>query len=195
MAHSIMYAKAGTKLRIARGVARTIGDATLILLESRLHHVLCLTVRPRNSTMVGCQIYLIIVTSCTARYARRHPSSPKTSICVLPVHQLKTKGSLEAALPTPSPATLEFLELKDKLPLVDLSRLFIYYDERVVEHTVNSDSGAMLRDGIKTLAKQGVCTEKTWPYIISEVHSETEPNELQRGTAAPDHIISSYPHN
>jgi len=39
---------------------------------------------------------------------------------------------------------LEFLDRKD--------------NERVIEHTTNTDSGAMVRDGIKTLAKQGVCT-------------------------------------
>src|SRR5262249_40190835 len=52
-------------------------------------------------------------------------------------------------------------------PFADLSRLFIYYNERVVEHTVKTDSGAMLRDGIKTLAQLGVCTEKRWPYTIN----------------------------
>jgi C1A family cysteine protease len=46
------------------------------------------------------------------------------------------------------------------------SRLFIYYNERVIEGTVDTDAGAMLRDGIKTLAKQGVCAEKIWPYEI-----------------------------
>jgi C1A family cysteine protease len=44
------------------------------------------------------------------------------------------------------------------------SRLFIYYNERVIEGTVDTDAGAMLRDGIKTLAKQGVCDERRWPY-------------------------------
>ena len=44
------------------------------------------------------------------------------------------------------------------------SRLFIYYNERVIEHTVHYDAGAQLRDGIKTVAKQGVCPEKEWPY-------------------------------
>jgi C1A family cysteine protease len=48
------------------------------------------------------------------------------------------------------------------------SRLFIYYDERVIEHTVKSDSGAQIRDGIKTVAKQGVCREATWPYVITK---------------------------
>jgi C1A family cysteine protease len=50
---------------------------------------------------------------------------------------------------------------------VDFSRLFIYYNERLIEHSVHSDSGAMIRDGIKTLAKYGVCSETTWPYVVS----------------------------
>ena len=45
------------------------------------------------------------------------------------------------------------------------SRLFLYYNERVIEGTTDSDAGAMLRDGIKTLARQGVCSERSWPYL------------------------------
>ena len=44
------------------------------------------------------------------------------------------------------------------------SRLFIYYNERALEGHVAFDSGAQLRDGIKTVAKQGVCPEPEWPY-------------------------------
>jgi C1A family cysteine protease len=84
---------------------------------------------------------------------------------------------------------LEFLELKDKLPLAYLSRLFIYYDERVIENTVNSDSGAMLRDGMKTLAKQGVCAEKTWPYIISKFRVKPSAASYKE---ALKHEITSY---
>lgn len=48
------------------------------------------------------------------------------------------------------------------------SRLFIYYNERVILHTVNVDSGAMLRDGIKSVARDGVCLEKEWPYDVAK---------------------------
>ena len=48
------------------------------------------------------------------------------------------------------------------------SRLFIYYNERVLEGTVNSDAGATLRDGIKTLNAQGVCPETLWKYKIGK---------------------------
>ena len=47
------------------------------------------------------------------------------------------------------------------------SRLFIYYNERVMENTVGTDSGAQIRDGIKVLNTQGVCHETSWPYDAS----------------------------
>ena len=43
---------------------------------------------------------------------------------------------------------LEFLEEKVGCPFVDLSRLFVYYNERAIEGTVKEDIGAFLRDGI-----------------------------------------------
>ena len=52
--------------------------------------------------------------------------------------------------------------LSDMMP----SRLFIYYNERVIENTVDQDAGAMIRDGMKTVAQQGVCPEIKWPYIV-----------------------------
>jgi C1A family cysteine protease len=48
------------------------------------------------------------------------------------------------------------------------SRLFIYYQERKYEGTINEDSGAYLSTGIYTLKKDGVCKEKLWPYIINK---------------------------
>lgn len=47
-----------------------------------------------------------------------------------------------------------------------LSRLFLYYNERDAEGTVNIDAGAFIRDGMKSIAKQGVCEEALWPYDI-----------------------------
>ncbi|KAF9372910.1 hypothetical protein CPC16_002131 [Podila verticillata] len=44
------------------------------------------------------------------------------------------------------------------------SRLFIYYNERSIEGHVNTDSGAQIRDGIKTVNCQGVCSEAQWSY-------------------------------
>lgn len=48
------------------------------------------------------------------------------------------------------------------------SRLFLYYQERLMENTVNSDSGAMIRDGMKAASKVGLPLETDWPYDISQ---------------------------
>ncbi|MFA6923906.1 MAG: C1 family peptidase [Bacteroidales bacterium] len=61
---------------------------------------------------------------------------------------------------------------KDFMP----SRLFIYYNERVMENNVNSDSGAMIRDGIKSINNQGVCPEKIWPYNINKFTQKPSAN-------------------
>lgn len=58
------------------------------------------------------------------------------------------------------------LECMGSKPTVDLSRLFVYYNERVTEGTVNEDAGAIIRDGIKSIAALGVCPEKAWPYNV-----------------------------
>ena len=56
----------------------------------------------------------------------------------------------------------------DRQGLTDFvpSRLFIYYNERAVEGTISSDSGAQIRDGIKVVNADGVCPETLWPYNI-----------------------------
>lgn len=44
------------------------------------------------------------------------------------------------------------------------SRLFIYYNERALEGTINSDSGASLSDGVRVLLRQGAPHESLWWY-------------------------------
>ena len=48
------------------------------------------------------------------------------------------------------------------------SRLFIYYNERIMEGTVHEDAGAEIRDGIKSINTQGVCSEVEWPYNVNK---------------------------
>jgi C1A family cysteine protease len=48
----------------------------------------------------------------------------------------------------------------------ELSRLQLYYDERVIEGAPCEDTGAEIRDGIKCAAKIGVGREYFWPYKI-----------------------------
>jgi C1A family cysteine protease len=83
-----------------------------------------------------------------------------------------------------------FDQMKQKLPQTFLpSRLFIYYNERVVEGTVNSDAGAQIRDGIKTLGNQGACPETLWPYDIAKFAKKPPAKCFQE---ALKHVAVSY---
>ena len=79
---------------------------------------------------------------------------------------VEDQGQLGSCTANALVGNLEFLEKKAGRAPADLSRLFVYYNERAMEGTVKEDAGAMIRDGVKTLVKQGVCTEAKWPYVI-----------------------------
>jgi C1A family cysteine protease len=66
------------------------------------------------------------------------------------------QGELGSCTANAIGAAIEFERAQAKqVPDFVPSRLFIYYNERVMEGTVMSDSGAMIRDGIKSVAKLG----------------------------------------
>src|SRR5437773_2521941 len=100
------------------------------------------------------------------------------------------QGQLGSCTANAIAGAIEFDQMKELLPQIFLpSRLFIYYNERVIEGTADSDSGAMLRDGIKTVAKQGACPEPMWPYLINKF--KTKPSATRYAEAAK-HTAVSY---
>ncbi len=87
-------------------------------------------------------------------------------------------------------AAYEFDEIKQNENNIFVpSRLFIYYNERNMENTVSTDSGASIRDGIKSINRYGVCTEQLWPYDISNFTNK--PSD-ECYTEAKKHISVSY---
>ena len=85
------------------------------------------------------------------------------------------QGQLGSCTANAIAGAIQFDRLQQKLaPEFTPSRLFIYYNERVIEHSVASDSGAQIRDGIKSVARQGDCPETEWPYLIARF--KTKPS-------------------
>ena len=54
----------------------------------------------------------------------------------------------------------------------ETSRMFVYYNTREYESTVQHDAGATIRDTIKAMKRQGVCKESDWPYLIKEYRTK-----------------------
>jgi C1A family cysteine protease len=70
------------------------------------------------------------------------------------------------------------------------SRLFIYYNERVIEGDVPQDNGAQIRDGVKSVSKVGVCFEDGpdgWPYDITKF--ATKPPAASFTAAAANKVV------
>ena len=86
------------------------------------------------------------------------------------------QGQLGSCTANAIAAAIEFDLMKQKMNIFCPSRLFIYYNERVIEGTVASDSGAQIRDGIKSVATLGDCPETLWPYIIAKFAVKPPPN-------------------
>jgi C1A family cysteine protease len=99
------------------------------------------------------------------------------------------QGDLGSCTANAIAGAFEFELKKQKAPDFMPSRLFIYYNERVIEHTVNTDNGAQIRDGIKTVNKQGVCPEKSWPYNVGEF---TQKPHSSCYTEALKHQVLTY---
>jgi len=103
-------------------------------------------------------------------------SAPAATLRALPAHvdmragnpPIYDQGQLGSCTAQAIASVLEFAQAKQRqVDVFTPSRLFIYYNERVILGTVEEDSGAMLRDGIKSVAKQGGPHETLWPHVIS----------------------------
>jgi len=99
------------------------------------------------------------------------------------------QGQLGSCTANAIGAAFEFMQNTESLPDFMPSRLFIYWNERLIEGTVDEDSGAMIRDGIKSVHRLGVCTEDTWPYDISRF---TEKPSDKAYLDASDHQATVY---
>ena len=102
---------------------------------------------------------------------------------------VEDQGQLGSCTANALVGALEYLEIKAGTSFQDLSRLFVYYNERDREGTVDEDSGAQLRDGIKVLAKLGVCKEISWPYDVNQF--KVKPLDACY-LAAANHQITAY---
>jgi C1A family cysteine protease len=78
------------------------------------------------------------------------------------------QGQLGSCTANAIAGAIQFEQKKQAIKVFTPSRLFIYYNERDMEGTINSDAGAQIRDGIKSVSNVGFCPETEWPYDINK---------------------------
>jgi C1A family cysteine protease len=78
------------------------------------------------------------------------------------------QGQLGSCTANAIAGAIEFDQGKQRDRQFTPSRLFIYYNERVIENTVTQDGGAQIRDGVKSVVTIGAPPETIWAYDIKK---------------------------
>jgi C1A family cysteine protease len=103
---------------------------------------------------------------------------------------VEDQGDIGSCVGNSTTSALEYLLIKQKRPLVELSRLFLYFFTRKMERTPpTEDSGCQIRDAVRCVAKLGTCRESLWPYIITQF--SVQPS-LAAQADAKDHRATQY---
>ena len=76
-----------------------------------------------------------------------------------------------------------------KLPEIDPSRNFLYWNERKLEGDVETDAGAQIRTGMKVLNQTGICHESLWDYGPSTLFATPAQAAF---TDAAKNLVSEY---
>lgn len=87
---------------------------------------------------------------------------------------IEDQGSLGSCTSFAAGAAIRVAKKKQGLSDFVTSHLFLYYNSRS-RWAKTIDSGATLRDTIKSASKQGDCPEIEWPYIIDDFDLRPSP--------------------
>lgn len=98
-------------------------------------------------------------------------------------------GVLGASSAAALAGAIEYLVLRSTGRHVDVSRLFIYYHQRLLHDQVRQDIGGSLRDGVRVLTRLGVPLEAAWPYAL-DLFAVQPPEPVYH--AAHRHRIVDY---
>jgi len=86
---------------------------------------------------------------------------------------ISNQGSLGSCVGNSCCDALEILMgIKDKNSVIQLSRLFLYYNARVYTKSTGKDDGCYISHALDSLTTLGVCREQTWKYDENKVFAQ-----------------------
>jgi C1A family cysteine protease len=128
---------------------------------------------------------------------------PPPSVDITPDFDCYDQGRIGSCTANALAAAIQFDRAKagERPPFMP-SRLFVYYNERVIDGDPGNDGGSTLRSGLRTLQQQGACPESDWAYDDTPASSEggpfpvgskpaTQPSQVSYNDAV-NYIVTSY---
>lgn len=82
---------------------------------------------------------------------------------------VENQGDIGSCAANAVVGAMELLRIEAGHPHVDLSRLFLYYNSRLMHQAQDRDEGTIIRLAMGTLKSLGTCEEKLWAYDPEQV--------------------------
>ncbi|NES85098.1 MAG: C1 family peptidase [Moorea sp. SIO2B7] len=76
----------------------------------------------------------------------------------------------------------EYLAKRELGESGDVSRLFVYYNARVLDGLEGKDQGCTITNAIQILEEYGACTEETWPYDPELVNEKPDEDSFDEAS-------------
>ena len=116
------------------------------------------------------------------------------------------QGQTGSCVGNATAGAIQYTRMAQSLPNWVPSRLFIYYNARVLEGTTDQDAGSEIRDAVKQVVKLGVCSEIEWPFDPAQLTTKPSDVSYELATHAKvikyaavaqkiDHLLSCLNHN
>jgi C1A family cysteine protease len=99
------------------------------------------------------------------------------------------QGSLNSCTANALAAAYAFTLQSQGNTVFNPSRMFIYYNQTVIENSVGQNQGASIEDGVAALNCAGVCPESDWSYNQSS--SATPSQNAQTAASSSQSIATS----
>lgn len=117
---------------------------------------------------------------------RKLPKAVDLTNLMPPVYH---QGNSSSCVAQAVAAAMYYNFVKNNVTPEALSRLFIYYNTRAMENSIDLDQGCQIRNAIKSVANIGAPNEKLWPFI--PVRYKDKPVQKAYDHAKTN-LVSSY---
>lgn len=94
---------------------------------------------------------------------------------------VEDQGTTQSCVAQAVVGAMEYHQVKSGRPLTDLSRLFVYYNARILGHSTHLDSGSFIHHGMASILAYGACEERLWPFQESLVITPPTEAAYQNG--------------